>query len=146
MSLLKKKVSKEEKKKLKEKKIISSFIKKKEKKNQTYISKKILKNKYKNAQTFTNADTVSEEGVIKLKTGEFARVYSVDAIDLSLTSNTQKANFFNQLKFLYQLRDLNLRIYKLDDMIDLNANKDYYNKLIEEFSHDENKVAFLKER
>ena len=125
---MKKKISKEEKRKLKEKKTIFYFVKKKEQKKQVYISKKMLKNKYRNSQTFTNADAVSDDGVIKLKTGEYARVYSVDAIDLSLTSNTQKKNFFNQLKFLYQLRDLNLRIYKLDDMIDLNANKDYYNK------------------
>ena len=58
----------------------------------------------------------------------------------------QKQNFFNQLKFLYQLKGLNLRIYKLDDKIDLNANKDYYNRLMEEFANDEEKLTFLKER
>ena len=63
-----------------------------------------------------------------------------------MTSNTQKNNFFHQLKYLYQLKDLNLRIYKLDDKIDLNANKDYYTKLMEEYSNDEEKVKFLKER
>ena len=41
---------------------------------------------------------------------------------------------------------MNLRIYKLDDKIDLNANKDYYTKLMEEYSNDEEKVKFLKER
>lgn len=41
---------------------------------------------------------------------------------------------------------MNLRIYKLDDKIDLNANKDYYTRLIEEYSNEEEKVEFLKER
>ena len=81
-----------------------------------------------------------------MRDNSYARVYSVDAIDLSLTSNIQKQNFFHQLKYLYQLKGLNLRIYKLDDKIDLNANKDYYNKLMEEYSTDEQRVEFLKER
>lgn len=84
--------------------------------------------------------------VILLRDNAFAIVYSVDAIDLSLTSNIQKNNFFNQLKYLYQLKDLNLRVYKLDDKIDLNANKDYYNDLIKFYQEDELKVNFLKER
>ena len=111
---------------------------------QKYITKNVLKRKFKNAQTFTNADFVDNDGIIKLRDNTYARVFSVDAIDLSLTSNTQKNNFFHQLKYLYQLKDLNLRIYKLDDKIDLNANKDYYTKLMEEYSNDEEKVKFLK--
>lgn len=146
MISLQNKILREEKKKLNEKNIISSFIKNKEKKKSLYISKKILKNKYKNSQMFMSIDQILENGILKIKTGEYASVYSVDAIDLSLSSNNQKINFFNQLRFLYQLRDLNLRIYKLDDMIDLNANRDYYNKLIKKFEYDENKVRFLKER
>lgn len=142
----KKQVSSEEKKKLKEEKIIAKFKKKKEKKNLNYISKSILKNKIKNSQVFTNSQYVEDNGIIKLRDNSYARVFSVDAIDLSLTSNIQKNNFFNQLKYLYQLKDLNLRIYKLDDMIDLNANKDYYSNLIEEYKNDENRIRFLKER
>lgn len=142
----KKQVNSDEKKKLKEEKIISKFNKKKEKKSLNYISKGILKKKIKNSQIFTNSQSVEDNGIIKLRDNSYARVYSVDAIDLSLTSNIQKNNFFNQLKYLYQLKDLNLRIYKLDDMIDLNANKDYYNNLIEEYKNDENRVRFLKER
>lgn len=139
-------VNKKENKNAKEQEIIKSFIRKKEKNQQQYLTKRVVKNKYRNSQTFTNVDNVLDNGIIKLKSNGFATVYSVDAIDLSLTSNIQKSNFFNQLKFLYQLKELNLRIYKLDDMIDLNANKDYYNKLIEEFNDDLDKVEFLKER
>ncbi|MBQ6285911.1 MAG: DUF87 domain-containing protein, partial [Bacilli bacterium] len=142
----KQQVSKEEKRKNKEHKLIEKFVKKRDKLKQKYMTKKVLKNKFKNAQNFTNTDFVNEDGIIKLRDGSYARVFSVDAIDLSLTSNTQKNNFFHQLKYLYQLKDLNLRIYKLDDKIDLNANKDYYTRLMEEYSNDEEKVKFLKER
>ena len=143
---MKKQVTKDEKKKKKEHKVIEKFVKKKDNSKQKYITKSVLKRKFKNAQSFTNAEVVNDNGIIKLRDNSFARVFSVDAIDLSLTSNNQKQNFFNQLKFLYQLKGLNLRIYKLDDKIDLNANKDYYNRLMEEFANDEEKLTFLKER
>lgn len=146
MILKKQKISKEEKKAKKEYKTIQKFMKKKDKMKLNYINKGVLTNKFKNSQTFTNSEFVLDDGIIKLRDNSFARVYSVDAIDLSLSSNVQKNNFFNQLKYLYQLKDLNLRIYKLDDMIDLNANKDYYNQLIQENINDEKKVRFLKER
>ena len=144
--MLNKKVSKEKKKENKEHKVIERFVKKRDKVKQKYITKNVLKKKFKNAQIFTNVDFVNDDGTIKLRDNTYAKVFSVDAIDLSLTSNTQKNNFFHQLKYLYQLKGMNLRIYKLDDKIDLNANKDYYNKLIEEYSSDEEKVKFLKER
>lgn len=105
----------------------------------------MLKSKYKNAQSFLNSKIVNNNGIINLRDKSFATVFSVDAIDLSLTSNNQRNNFFHQLKYLYQLKDLNLRIYKLDDKIDLNVNKDYYASLINGFSTDEEKVKFLKE-
>ena len=105
----------------------------------------MLKSKYKNAQSFLNSKIVNDSGIINLRDKSFATVFSVDAIDLSLTSNNQRNNFFHQLKYLYQFKDLNLRIYKLDDKIDLNVNKDYYASLINDFSTDEEKVKFLKE-
>lgn len=142
----KQKLTKEEKKQKKELKIITWFKKWKQKRKTNYISRKALKAKYKNASFFVNSDYVDDKGFIKLRDNSYALVYSVDAIDLSLTSNTQKRNFFNQLKYLYQLKDLDLRIYKLDDKIDLNVNKDYYNKLIDEFKDDEEKANFLTER
>ena len=91
-------MSKEEKKQNKEHKLIEKFVKKRDKLKQKYMTKKVLKKKFKNAQNFTNTDFVNEDGIIKLRDGSYARVFSVDAIDLSLTSNTQKNNFFHQLK------------------------------------------------
>jgi len=135
-----------DKKALKEKKLLLKFQKRKSKKDKLYLTKKVLVNKFKNSQSFTNANDVTDEGMINLRTGEVARVYSVDAIDLSLTSNTQKNNFFVQLKYLYQIKGLNLRMYKLDDKIDLNVNKDYYKELMDKFSDDEIKMNFLEER
>lgn len=140
------KISKEEKNKIKEHKILEKFLKRKDKVKNKYLTRSVLIKKYRNAQTFTNSEFVNDNGIIKLRDNSYARVYSVDAIDLSLTSNIQKQNFFHQLKYLYKLKGLNLRIYKLDDKIDLNANKDHYNKLMEEYSTDEQRVEFLKER
>ena len=138
--------NKEEIKKQKERKIIDNFIKKREKLKKEYITENILEKKLSNAEVFVNVDFVDNNGMIKLRDNSFAKVLSVEAIDLSLTSNNQKVNFFHQLKYLYQLKDLNLRIYKLDDKIDLNANKDYYKNLINKYSQDEEKKEFLKER
>jgi len=135
--------------KQKEEKIILKYLKKKKKQKEEkkkYISKSILNHKVKNSQSFLNTDFVRDDGMICLKSNEYARVLSVDAIDLSLTSNNQKKNFFGQLKYLFQLKNLDLRIYKLDDKIDLNANKDYYRKLMEYFEYDKEKVDFLEER
>ncbi len=131
----------------KEEKLIHKFVKKKKKtKKKMYITKKILKQKVRNSQSFLNTDYVRDDGIICLKSNEFAKVISVQAIDLSLTSNNQKQNFFSQLKYLFQLKNLDLRLYKLDDKIDLNANKDYYKKLIEQFKNEPEKVSFLEER
>ena len=113
------KISKEEKNKIKEHKILEKFLKRKYKVKNKYLTRCVLIKKYRNAQTFTNSEFVNDNGIIKLRDNSYARVYSVDAIDLSLTSNIQKQNFFHQLKYLYQLKGLNLRIYKLDDKIDL---------------------------
>ena len=99
----KQQLSREEKRKNKEHKLIEKFVKKRDKLKQKYMTKKVLKSKFKNAQNFTNTDFVGGDGIIKLRDGSYARVFSVDAIDLSLTSNTQKNNFFHQLKYLYQL-------------------------------------------
>ena len=116
------------------------------KKQNKYITKKILNEKVKNSQSFFNLDFANEDGLINLKTGEYAKVLSVQALDLSLTSNIQKQNFFEQMRYLFQIKDLDLRMYKLDDMLDLNGNKDNYLKLIDKYKDDEDKVKFLKER
>ena len=98
MKLNKEKISKEQKKKDKEHKVIEKFILKKNKYSQKYITKGVLKNKFKNASTFMNSKIVDDKGIINLRDNSYAKVFSVDAIDLSLTSNTQKNNFFHQLK------------------------------------------------
>ena len=135
-------------KKRKQDKMLLRYKKKKQdkKKQNKYITKKILNEKVKNSQSFFNLDFVDENGLINLKTGEYAKVLSVQALDLSLTSNIQKQNFFEQMRYLFQIKDLDLRMYKLDDMLDLNGNKDNYLKLIDKYKDDEEKVKFLKER
>ena len=132
--------------KAKEEKLLRKYAYKKDKKTRKYITKGILNQKVKNSQSFLNTDFVKDNGIISLKSNEFAKVLSVEAIDLSLTSNNQKNNFFLQLKYLFQIKNLDLRIYKLDDKIDLNANKDYYIKLMEKFANDNEKIKFLKEQ
>jgi len=134
--------------KRKQDKMLLRYKKKKQdkKKQNKYITKKILNEKVKNSQSFFNLDFVDENGLINLKTGEYAKVLSVQALDLSLTSNIQKQNFFEQMRYLFQIKDLDLRMYKLDDMLDLNGNKDNYLKLIDKYKDDEEKVKFLKER
>ena len=82
---MKQQVSKEEKRKNKEHKVIEKFAKKRDKIKQKYITKNKLKRKFKNAEIFINSDFVNEDGIIKLRDNSFARVFSVDAIDLSLS-------------------------------------------------------------
>jgi len=128
-------------------KVIINKIKNKLKKNEkTYITKSKMKKKIKNSQSFLNIANVTDNGLIKLKTGEFARIFSSGAIDLSLSSNDQKRLFFNELKYLYQIKDLDLRIYKIDEKLNLNANKDNLTNIMKKYDNDEQKLAFLEER
>lgn len=76
-----------------------------------YLKKSKFKKKFKNSQSFTNIKIVEDDGLIKLKTGEVASLIELKAIDLSLASRFEKTNFFNNLKFLYQIKDLNLKCY-----------------------------------
>jgi len=134
------------KKEEKEKKLLSKTKKKFNKKQKKYITKNQMNKKIKSSQSFVNTDFVTDKGIIHLKTGEVAKVFSVQAIDLSLSSNEQKSTFFSQLKYLYQIKDLDLRIYKLDEQINLNANKDYINQMIDKYQNDEKRLTFLEER
>ena len=101
------------------------------------MSKHTLKNKMKkrikNSQVFTNIKDIDDDGLINLKSGEVASLIEVKAIDLSLTSKGEKLNFFQVLKSLYQIRGLNLKCYKLDEKINLNANKVNLDKMIDYF-------------
>lgn len=67
------------------------------------------------------------------------------AIDLSLASKSEKTNFFSNLKSLYQIKDLNLKCYKLDQKINLNNNKINLDNLKEIYKNDEQKYNLLEE-
>lgn len=131
---------------IKEHKVIKIFLAKKRNKTPKYITKNVLNKKHKNISAFINTELVEENGILKLRNGGFAKIFSTEAIDLSLSSNAKKEQFFNQLKYLFQIKELNLRIYKFDDKMNLNANKDYYSYLLKKYSNDSQKQEFLKDR
>lgn len=128
---------------MKEKNVIEKEILKDKK---TYIKKSILRKKVKNSRSFIVTDSVTDNGIIKLKTKEFVKVFSVQAIDVSLSSNDQLTAFFEQLKLLYQIEGLDLKIYKLDENINLSANKDYLKEMMKKYDGNIEKSEFLKER
>ena len=103
-----------------------------------------MKRRIKNSQTFSNVKSVADDGLIELKTGEVASLIEVKAIDLSLTSKSEKNNFFYALKSLYQIRNLNLKCYKLDQKINLN-NKINLEELINYYKDDSQKEKLLDE-
>lgn len=90
-----------------------------------------MKKKVQNSQTFTNIQSISDKGVIELKTGQFAIFYKVNPIDLSLTNTNEQNLFFHTLSKLYRL-PFTIKAYKFDEKINLNANKENYIKLIED--------------
>lgn len=114
-------------------------------KNKKYISKKNVLKRIKNSQMFCNIKEVNDNGLMLLKTGEYATLIELQAIDLSLTNKIEKENFFFYLKNLYQIKNLNLKCYKLDKRINLNPNKENYSKLIEKFSDDKERLKLLNE-
>ncbi len=115
------------------------------KKSNKYIRKHKMKKRIKNSQAFTNVKEVSDEGIIKLKTGELAKVLEINAIDLSLAANSEKKLFFQTLKNLYQISDLNLKFYKLNEKINLNSNKMILEELKSKFLNDSKRYELLSE-
>lgn len=105
-----------------------------------------MNRRIKNAKTFTNIKCIGEDGLLELKNGGYASLIEIKAVDLSLSSNQEKTNFFNSLKVLYQIKDLNLKCYKLDEPINLNNNKLNLSKLIEKLKNHARKVFLLNER
>ena len=97
-----------------------------------------------NSTSFTNVNSIDDDGYINLKSGDIAYLIEVKAIDLSLTSKEEKESFFTCLKTLYQISGLNLKCYKLDEKINLNSNKCNLDKLIEK-NKNNNKEILLKE-
>ena len=104
-----------------------------------------MKSRIKNSQIFSNVKSVADDGLIELKTGEVASLIEVKAIDLSLTSKSEKQNFFYALKSLYQIKGLVLKCYKLDQKINLNNNKINLEDLISYFESDLKKHKLLEE-
>ena len=132
-------------KKTNEEKVLDTLNKKRTKKEPKYKIKRRMNRRIKNAQVLCNVKNIDEDGLINLKTGEVASLIEVGAIDLSLTSNQEKNNFFFSLKSLYQIRGLNLKCYKIDEKINLNKNKINLEKKIEKFEDDEDKKKLLEE-
>jgi conjugal transfer ATP-binding protein TraC len=110
-----------------------------------YQDYKMMKKRIKNSTAFSNIKEVTEEGLINLKSNEVACLLEIKAIDLSLTSNQEKQIFFNMLKVLYQIPNLNMKCYKLDEKLNLNANKDNLDKKIEKYNEDISKKELLQE-
>jgi len=104
-----------------------------------------MKKRIKNSQIFSNVKSVADDGLIELKTGEVASLIEVKAIDLSLTSKSEKQSFFYALKSLYQIKGLVLKCYKLDQKINLNNNKINLEDLINYFESDDKKHKLLEE-
>lgn len=126
--------SKEERKKQKEEKIVKKL---KEKSNHTYLDKQTIKRKLQNSQSFVNVSEITDNGLLKLKTGDVAIIYKVNPIDLSLTNDNEQKVFYHSLSKLYRL-PFTIKAYKFDEKINLNINKENYEKLIEE--NNDNKI------
>ena len=114
-----------------------TILKAKKKISDDYISKSIVKKKMQNSQVFCNIKDITDSGLIKLKTNQVAYFYKVSPIDLSLTNDNEQKLFFHTLSKLYRL-PFTIKAYKFDEKINLNINKENYEKLIEENS--DNKV------
>ena len=104
-----------------------------------------MKRRYKNSKAFSNIKNIGEDGLLELKTGGYASLIEIKAIDLSLSSNQEKNNFFHVLKGLYQIKNLNLKCFKLEEKINLNNNKINLEKLKKKFKFDLKKILLLDE-
>ena len=113
--------------------------------NKKYLIKRQMKRRIRNSKTLSNVKEINDNGLISLKSGEVASLIEVKAIDLSLTSNQEKNLFFSMLKVLYQIPNLNLKCYKLNEKLNLNANKVNLDNKIEKFQNDNDKKILLEE-
>ena len=119
--------------------------------NKKYLSKRVVKKKVANSQIFSNVKSIEEDGIINLKTGEVAFFYKISPIDLSLTSESEQNIFFHTLSKLFRL-PYTIKMYKFDEKINLNLNKEYHESLLEKNSSKierkillENSKSFLEE-
>ena len=49
----------------------------------------MMKKRIKNSKSFSNIKNIGDDGLIELKTGQYASLIEVKAIDLSLSSNQE---------------------------------------------------------
>ena len=129
----------------KDEKNLEKVIKVDNKMKQIYSSKGKMKKRIKNSKSFTNVKEIGDDGLIYLKTGEVATLIEVKAIDLSLTSNNEKNSFFGMLKGLYQIPNLNMKCYKLNERLNLNDNKVNLDNRLEKYEQDEKRKLLLEE-
>ena len=118
---------------------------KKKQSKERYIEKHRMKKRCKNSQYFSSVKEIAEDGLIELKTGEVASLIEVKAIDLSLSSKQEKELFFHNLKALYQVKNLTMKCYKIDQKINLNNNKVHLEKLVKELKENKQKSRLLEE-
>lgn len=114
----------------------------KSKKKQNYIRKNKLKKKIGNSQIFTNIKNIDDNGLITLKTGQLAIFYRLQPIDLSLTNKSEQELFYHTLARVYRL-PITIKAYKFDEKINLNANKENYQKLIEKYRNNKSRYDIL---
>lgn len=117
----------------------------KQKTKSDYLKTSMMKRRIKNSKVFSNIKEVGDDGLIELKSGEYASLIEVKAIDLSLSSKQEKTNFFNYYRSLFHIKDLNLKFYKLDEPINLNYNKLNLDRLINKFKNDLKRLFLLNE-
>lgn len=109
------------------------------------LSVKSIKNKVKNSKELSNVKVVRDDGLLELKTGDLACVLEVNAVDLSLSGKYEKESFFYYFKDIFKIKNIKLKCLKLDKKINLNPNKEYYEKMINNFSDDELRLKLLSQ-
>lgn len=126
-------------------KSLEKIKKLKQKTKSDYLKTSMMKRRVKNSKVFSNIKTIGDDGLIELKSGEYASLIEVKAIDLSLSSKQEKINFFNYYRSLFHIKNLNLKFYKLDEPINLNNNKLNLDRLLKKFKNDVKKIFLLNE-
>lgn len=107
------------------------------------MTKGALKRKLNNSSFFCNISAIGENGIITLKTNQLSVFYKINPIDLSLTNDKELVTFFSTLSQLYRL-PFTIKAYKFDERINLNVNKENYDKLIEENKKDKIRKDILE--
>lgn len=110
-------------------------------KNNANMNKKIG-----NSKVFSNIRNITDNGIIELKVGGYAQLFSVQAIDISLSTSSEQDSFYMQLRNLYLIKGLYLKQYKLEKPINFNEIEENLNYNILEKSNDENRLRLLEDQ